>query len=105
LFTTGRRLFTDCVLDAKAEAFSRSAAAQFRRLRDEYQPHFYLMSRKGDVRPRRMALGHYMFFADLEGGQHEPRVREALDALVAYARRAGFAEETSVARTGNGRVC
>jgi prephenate dehydratase len=34
-----------------------------------------------ESRPRRVGLGHYMFFADLEGGAGEPRVAEALDAL------------------------
>ena len=36
---------------------------------------------KIESRPRRVRLGHYMFFADLEGAVDEPRVREALDAL------------------------
>lgn len=34
-----------------------------------------------ESRPRRVALGHYMFFADLEGGIAERSVREALEAL------------------------
>ena len=34
-----------------------------------------------ESRPRRVGLGHYMFFADLEGGAGEARVAEALDAL------------------------
>ena len=34
-----------------------------------------------ESRPRRVGLGHYMFFADLEGPADELRVREALDAL------------------------
>lgn len=34
-----------------------------------------------ESRPRRMRLGHYMFFADLEGSAGEPRVHEALDAV------------------------
>ena len=34
-----------------------------------------------ESRPRRVGLGHYMFFADLEGGADESRVRDALDAL------------------------
>jgi prephenate dehydratase len=38
---------------------------------------------KIESRPRRMGLGHYMFFADLEGAVSEPRVAEALDALAA----------------------
>jgi prephenate dehydratase len=36
---------------------------------------------KIESRPRRAALGHYMFFADLEGAHTEPGVREALEAL------------------------
>jgi prephenate dehydratase len=36
---------------------------------------------KIESRPRRAALGHYMFFADLEGAHAEPHVREALEAL------------------------
>ena len=36
---------------------------------------------KIESRPRRGELGHYMFFADLEGHQQEPHVAEALTAL------------------------
>jgi prephenate dehydratase len=36
---------------------------------------------KIESRPRRVRLGHYMFFADLEGGQGDPLVTEALEAL------------------------
>jgi prephenate dehydratase len=36
---------------------------------------------KIESRPRRVRLGHYMFFADLEGAEHEPAVSEALAAL------------------------
>jgi prephenate dehydratase len=36
---------------------------------------------KIESRPRRVALGHYMFFADLDGGADEPAVAEALGAL------------------------
>ena len=36
---------------------------------------------KIESRPRRVRLGHYMFFADLEGGLGDSHVREALDAL------------------------
>jgi prephenate dehydratase len=36
---------------------------------------------KIESRPRRVALGHYMFFADLDGGTGEPAVAEALEAL------------------------
>jgi prephenate dehydratase len=34
-----------------------------------------------ESRPRRTALGHYMFFVDLEGAAGDPRVSDALDAL------------------------
>ena len=36
---------------------------------------------KIESRPRRLGLGRYMFFADLEGGIAEPRVAAALEAL------------------------
>ncbi len=36
---------------------------------------------KIESRPRRVRLGHYMFFADLEGAAGDGRVREALEAL------------------------
>jgi prephenate dehydratase len=38
---------------------------------------------KIESRPRRMGLGHYMFFADLDGSAGEPRLAEALEALAA----------------------
>jgi prephenate dehydratase len=34
-----------------------------------------------ESRPRRVRLGHYMFFADLEGAEHEEAVSGALEAL------------------------
>jgi prephenate dehydratase len=36
---------------------------------------------KIESRPRRVALGHYMFFADLEGSAGDALVRDALEAL------------------------
>jgi prephenate dehydratase len=39
---------------------------------------------KIESRPRRVQLGHYMFFADLDGGEADPPVR---DALVGLSRR------------------
>jgi len=36
---------------------------------------------KIESRPRRVALGHYMFFADLDGHEREAHVSEALEAL------------------------
>ena len=36
---------------------------------------------KIESRPRRVRLGHYMFFADLEGAADDGRVGQALDAL------------------------
>lgn len=37
-----------------------------------------------ESRPRRVRLGHYMFFCDLEGGEAEPRVAEALEAVAGH---------------------
>jgi prephenate dehydratase len=36
---------------------------------------------KIESRPRRVGLGHYMFFADLDGAAGDPAVRDALTAL------------------------
>jgi prephenate dehydratase len=36
---------------------------------------------KIESRPRRVRLGHYMFFADLEGGEGDPEVAAALDGV------------------------
>jgi prephenate dehydratase len=36
---------------------------------------------KIESRPRRAQLGHYMFFADLDGAEDDPPVRAALDGL------------------------
>jgi prephenate dehydratase len=41
---------------------------------------------KIESRPRRVQLGHYMFFADLEGGEQDPAVADALEALRAKVR-------------------
>jgi prephenate dehydratase len=38
-----------------------------------------------ESRPRRLGLGHYMFFADLEGGEDAAAVAEAVAALGAHA--------------------
>jgi prephenate dehydratase len=38
-----------------------------------------------ESRPRRRGLGHYMFFADLDGSMADPPVREAIDALAGQA--------------------
>lgn len=37
-----------------------------------------------ESRPRKQGLGRYMFFADLEGGEEQPSVAEALEALRAH---------------------
>jgi prephenate dehydratase len=43
---------------------------------------------KIESRPRRIGgLGHYMFFADLDGGASDPRVEDALAALAARVHR------------------
>ena len=36
-----------------------------------------------ESRPRRVRLGHYMFFADLDGAESDDHVAEALEALSA----------------------
>ena len=36
-----------------------------------------------ESRPRRVGLGHYMFFADLDGGISEPGIEQAIEALTA----------------------
>jgi len=36
---------------------------------------------KIESRPRRLGLGHYMFFADLQGAQDDPLVADGLEAL------------------------
>jgi prephenate dehydratase len=38
-----------------------------------------------ESRPRRLGLGHYMFFADLDGAEHDPPVAEAVQALAGQA--------------------
>ena len=38
---------------------------------------------KIESRPRRTGLGHYMFFADLDGAADDPHIAEALAALAA----------------------
>jgi prephenate dehydratase len=37
-----------------------------------------------ESRPRRVRLGHYMFFCDLEGGASEPAVAAALEAVAGH---------------------
>lgn len=41
---------------------------------------------KIESRPQRMGLGHYMFFADLEGAADDPHIEEALAALARRVR-------------------
>jgi prephenate dehydratase len=38
-----------------------------------------------ESRPRRLGLGHYMFFLDLEGREHDPPVAEAIAAMREHA--------------------
>ncbi len=37
-----------------------------------------------ESRPRRVRLGHYMFFCDLDGGESEPAVADALEAVAGH---------------------
>jgi prephenate dehydratase len=41
---------------------------------------------KIESRPRRVQLGHYIMFADLDGGLDEPAVAEGLDAVAKKVR-------------------
>ena len=41
---------------------------------------------KIESRPQRMGLGHYMFFADLDGAADDPHIEEALAALAGRVR-------------------
>lgn len=41
---------------------------------------------KIESRPQRMGLGHYMFFADLDGAADDPHIEEALAALASRVR-------------------
>jgi prephenate dehydratase len=40
-----------------------------------------------ESRPRRVGLGHYMFFCDLDGAAEDPSVAEAIAALGAHCER------------------
>ena len=73
------RLPRDCV-DTRADNFSRNAAVQFRQLRDEFQPHLYLTSKKGEMRPRQEMLDHIAELKD--EGTLQPEAAEALTGLV-----------------------
>ena len=53
---------------------------------------------KIESRPRRVRLGHYMFFADLDLSSAEPRVEEALAALEARVETLRVLGSYSVAR-------
>jgi prephenate dehydratase len=69
-----------------------------------------------ESRPRRVRLGHYMFFADLEGAVTRPPVSDALDALrgrveeirvlgsyTSVGRRAGYTGRHHGGTRGSGR--
>jgi len=58
-----------------------------------------------ESRPRRVQLGHYMFFCDLEGGAGEARVGEAIEALAGHVevvRVLGSYPDVSPAEQGRG---
>jgi prephenate dehydratase len=55
-----------------------------------------------ESRPRRIALGHYMFFADLEGAAAEPPVSEALTALQARVEELRVLGSYTIARGATG---
>jgi prephenate dehydratase len=55
-----------------------------------------------ESRPRRTALGHYMFFADLEGAAARPPVSEALSALGARVEELRVLGSYTIAGGGRG---
>ena len=60
--------------------FSDRSPGALVRVLDEFAQRAINLTRI-ESRPRRASLGHYMFFADLEGAAAEPRVAEALAGL------------------------
>ena len=50
------RLPRECAPDMKAKTLAANAAVQFRRWRDEFQPHLYLEAKDGQVRSRQELL-------------------------------------------------
>ena len=50
------RLPRECAPDMKAKTLAAKPAVQFRRWRDEFQPHLYLEAKDGQVRPRQELL-------------------------------------------------
>ena len=50
------RLPRDCAPEMKGRTIAANAHAQFRRWRDEFQPHLYLVSKDGELRPRQELL-------------------------------------------------
>lgn len=52
------RLPRKCAPEMKAKTLAANAAVQFRRWRDEFQPHLYLEAKDGQMRPRQELLTH-----------------------------------------------
>lgn len=50
------RLPRKCAPELKASSLATNSAVQFRRWRDEYQPHFYLEAKDGQMRPRQASI-------------------------------------------------
>ena len=73
------RLPRDCI-DTRADNFSRNATVQFRQLRDEFQPHLYLISKKGETHPQQEMLEHIARLKDEKTLQ--PKTAEALTELI-----------------------
>lgn len=81
----------DAMVDAAAEAGGRKTSIVFWGFNDASPGALVAVLReladrgvnltKIESRPRRVRLGHYMFFADLEGGIEEARLGEALEGL------------------------
>ena len=74
------RLPRDCLLETRVEVLTKNAATQFRRLHDQFQPHLYLISKKGDIRPRSEMIDKIQQLTD--EGRLEADVIEPLKTLV-----------------------
>ena len=74
------RLPRKCALQIKDTTLAANGAVQFRRWRDEFQPHLYLESKDGDLRSRQELLGR---LAQLkETGDLKADAASALEDLV-----------------------
>ena len=74
------RLPRECAPEMKGKSIAAHAHAQFRRWRDEFQPHLYLVSKDGHLRPRQELLTR---LEELKaGGDLREEAAGALEELV-----------------------